>query len=261
MFFRRLVLASLLVGLVSGLFLTLAQQWRVAPIIFAAEVLEVETKVVEQETGQKAEQQAADEMAGHGHGDDHHHDTQAWAPEDGGERFFYSGLSNVLAAIGFSALLLATMAQLQLSGTTRLTALKGLLWGSAGFVAFFVAPSLGLPPEIPGVEAAVLENRQGWWLMTVLSSAAGLAVLAFAPKFAKFVGLVLLAVPHLLGAPHLSGPAFSHPDPQAVQTLISLHAEFIVVSALANAVFWLVLGLLCAWVLNKWLLRNTGHPA
>lgn len=249
MFFRRLVLASLLVGLVSGLFLTLGQQWQVAPIIFAAEVFEVEPAVV------------VPEAQAHADGHDHSHDAEAWAPADGAERLFYSVLSNVLAAVGFSVLLLAIMGQLQLSGMTRLTALKGLLWGGAGFVAFFVAPGLGLPPEIPGVEAAPLEGRQGWWLMTVLLTGAGLAVLFFAPKLAKIGGLVLLAVPHLIGAPHLSGPEFSHPDPQVVQTLMSLHSEFIVASALTNAVFWLVMGLLSAWVLNKWVLKGIGRPA
>jgi len=247
MFFRRLVLASLLVGLVSGLFLTLGQQWQVAPIIFEAEVFEVEPEVVEQEVGS--------------HGSDHNHDAQAWAPEDGVERFLYSGLSNVLVAIGFSALLIAIMAQLQLSGTTRLTALKGMVWGGAGFIAFFVAPGLGLPPEIPGGEAAALENRQGWWVMTIFLTSAGLAALAFAPTLVKIGGLVLLATPHLIGAPHLSGPEFSHPDSLAVQALMSLHSEFIVASAITNAVFWLVLGLLSAWLLNKWVLRGVGRPA
>jgi len=247
MFFRRLILASLLVGLVSGLFLTLGQQWQVAPIIFAAEVFEVEPEIVEQEVGS--------------HGSDHNHDTHAWAPEDGAERFLYSGLSNVLAAIGFSALLIAIMGQLQLSGTTRLTALKGMVWGGAGFIAFFVAPGLGLPPEIPGVEAAALENRQGWWVMTIFLTSAGLAALAFAPALVKIGGLVLLATPHLIGAPHPSGPEFSHPDPLDVQALMSLHSEFIVASAITNAVFWLVLGLLSAWVLNKWVLKGIGRPA
>jgi len=244
MFFRRLVLASLLVGLVSGLFLTLGQQWQVAPIIFAAEVLEVEPEVVAQEVGR--------------HGSDYNHDAHAGAPEDGAERFLYSGLSNVLAAIGFSALLIAIMGQLQLSGTTRLTALKGMVWGGAGFIAFFVAPGLGLPPEIPGGEAAVLENRQGWWVMTIFLTSTGLAALAFAPTLVKIGGLLLLATPHLIGAPGLSGPEFPHPDPLAVQALMSLHSEFIVASAITDAVFWLVLGLLSAWVLNKWVLRGVG---
>ncbi len=167
----------------------------------------------------------------------------------------------MLAAIGFSVLLLAIMGQLQLSGITRLTALKGLAWGGAGFIAFFVAPGLGLPPEIPGVEAAPLENRQEWWVLTVLVTGAGLAMLAFAPKLVKIGGLVLLAAPHLVGAPHGAGPEFSHSDPQVVETLMALHSDFILASAYTNAVFWLVLGLMSAWVLNKWVLQGGERTA
>jgi cobalt transporter subunit CbtA len=250
MFFRRIILTSLLVGLVGGLFMTLGQQWQVAPIIIAAEVFEV------------AEPEAlVTESSAHNHGDDQHHDAQAWAPEDGAERFIYSGLSNVLAAVGFSALLLAIMCQLQLSGITRLTPLKGLAWGLAGFVAFFVAPGLGLPPEIPGVEAAPLENRQAWWVLTVLATGVGLGVLAFAPKLAKIGGALLLAVPHIIVAPRIAGPEFSHPDPQVVQTLMSLHVDFIVASAFTNGVFWVILGLASAWMLNRWVLKDAERSA
>ncbi len=98
-------------------------------------------------------------------------------------------------------------------------------------------------------------------MLTVLATCAGLALLAFGPKLAKAGGLVLLVLPHLIGAPHLSGPEFSHPDPQAVQTLMALHSEFIVASAFANLVFWSVLGLLSAWVLNRWVLKGIGRPA
>jgi len=72
---------------------------------------------------------------------------------------------------------------------------------------------------------------------------------------------LLLVLPHLVGAPHLDGPEFTHPDPLAVETLISLHADFIVASALANLVFWGVLGLMSAWVLNRWVLKGIGRSA
>lgn len=251
MLFRRLVVVSLLVGFVSGLVLTLAQQWKVAPIIFAAEVYEIA----------EAGPAVAAPAAGHSHAGGHVHDEQAWAPQEGAERFLFSMLSNVLLGVGFSVLLMAIMGQLQLSGMTRLTPLKGVLWGAGGFIAFFAAPSLGLPPEIPGLEAAPLENRQAWWVLTVLITGAGLALLAFGARLAKAGGLVLLLLPHLVGAPHMSGPEFIHPDPLVVQTLMSLHSDFIVASVLANGVFWSVLGLMSAWVLNKWVLKGVGRSA
>lgn len=251
MLFRRLVVVSLLVGFVSGLVLTLAQQWKVAPIIFAAEVYEIA----------EAEPVLAAPAMAHSHEGVHVHDEQAWAPQEGAERFLFSMLSNVLLGIGFSVLLMAIMGQLQLSGMTRLTPLKGVFWGVGGFIAFFAAPSLGLPPEIPGLEAAPLENRQAWWALTVLVTGVGLALLAFGPRLAKAGGLALLLLPHLVGAPHMSGPEFIHPDPLAVQALMSLHSDFIVASILANGVFWSVLGLMSAWMLNKWVLKGVERSA
>ena len=49
----------------------------------------------------------------------------------------------------------------------------------AGFAVFMLAPSLGLPPELPGMPAAELGPRQVWWLLTAAATAAGLALLAF----------------------------------------------------------------------------------
>lgn len=262
MYFRRIVLTSLLIGLVGGLFMTLGQQWLVAPIIFASEQYEggdADPVVADA----AADSQAAD----HPHDgpslatQDHHHDDEAWAPEDGAERFIYSALSNVLAGIGFSALLLAVMCQLQLFGLTRLSSLKGLLWGLAGFGTFFVAPSLGLPPEIPGIEAAPLENRQAWWVATVLATAVGLGVLAFASKWVKLAGIAVLVVPHVVAAPQIVGPEFAHPDPQVVQVLMSLHADFIMATVVTNGVFWLVTGLMSGWVLNRSILKDAERPA
>jgi len=154
MFFRRLVMVSLLVGFVSGLVLTLGQQWKVAPIIFAAEEYEIADAAPE--AAHSHAPVASQESA-------HAHDEEAWAPKDGAERFLFSVLSNVLMGVGFSVVLMAVMGQMQLSGITRSTPVKGVLWGLGGFIAFFAAPGLGLPPEIPGVQAAALDSRQGCW--------------------------------------------------------------------------------------------------
>jgi len=185
---------------------------------------------------------------------DHSHDAEAWAPAEGGERTFYTFVSNILAAIGFSAVLLALMVQTHMQGLTRITPLKGLAWGAAGFIALFVVPAIGLPPEIPGMEAAAIENRQGWWLLAVSAAVAGLACLAFAPTKFKTLGLVVMALPYLVGAPHPQGPAISHPDAQAVTELTQLHADFVVASAFTNLIFWLALGLLSAYLLSRKLL-------
>lgn len=187
----------------------------------------------------------------------HSHDAEAWTPADGGERTFYTFASNILAAIGFAAVLLALMVQTHTQGLTRVTPLKGLAWGGAGFIALFVVPAIGLPPEIPGMEAAAIDNRQGWWMLAVSAAVAGLACLAFAPKKVKALGLVVIAVPYWVGAPHPEGAAITHADTEAVTALTQLHADFVMASALTNLVFWLVLGLLSAYLLSRKLLAQS----
>jgi cobalt transporter subunit CbtA len=251
MIFRSIITHALLLGLVTGIFLSITQHIGVTPIIFAAEAFE------QGEEPQQAHAHAE-------HHDDHHdeqahshsHDTEAWAPEDGAERTFYTYVSNVLAAIGFAAVLLALMTQVHLQGhlqgVAKISIGRGLLWGSAGFIALFLVPGIGLPPEIPGIEAAVIGSRQNWWVLAVVSAAVGLGVIAFAPSLYKAGGAVLLALPFLVGAPHPAGPAFTHPDPKVVESLTSLHQQFIIASGISSLMFWLLLGAACAWVLQRW---------
>ncbi len=148
------------------------------------------------------------------------------------------------------------MSQLQVQGLTHLSSLKGLLWGLAGFSAFFVAPGIGLPPEIPGIEAQPVENRQLWWLFAVISVALGLLVISFAPLNFKGIGIIGLGLPYLVKVPHHEGPAFVHPDAYAVETLTRLHQEFIIASGISNLAFWLMIGTCSAWILNAWVLKD-----
>ncbi len=162
--------------------------------------------------------------AGHGHGG-------AWSPEDGIARTFWTAVSNVATAIGFALLIVAIFAW-RGNATWR----QGLLWGAAGFFVFFVNPAIGLRPEIPGTFAAGLLDRQLWWLLAVACSAAGVGLLLLAPRVtAKVAGAVLLAVPHLAGAPHPEVSGGLAPE--------TLADSFVVAAVATNAVFWLVLGL------------------
>ncbi|MBL4826983.1 MAG: CbtA family protein [Spongiibacteraceae bacterium] len=243
MLFRQIVFSALCVGLLSGLLLTAVQQLHLTPIIFSAEQYE----------------SPEPQVSGHHHqAHDHHHDTEVWSPADGTERLAYSTLSNILAGIGFAILLLALMSQLQPSGLTTLTPVKGLAWGVAGFIAFFVAPGLGLPPEIPGIEAAPVSSRQTWWILTVLATAVGIALLFFVPKNLKVIGCIFIVVPHLIGAPLTNGPEFSQTDPAVVAVLSQLHQQFILVSGACNLIFWIALGFGSAIVLERWVLKNVG---
>ncbi len=257
MLFRRLIFSAVMVGVLSGLLLSLSQTMGVTPIILAAEQYEmVEADHHAQLIMPAISQQDADhhhaEIAGAGH---HHGD--AWAPEDGVERTLYTVLANILTAIGFASILLVMLSQLKQKNLIQLQVKQGIQWGLAGFATFFMLPSLGLPPEIPGTIASALENRQSWWILAIVCSAFGLFVLAFAPLKSKVLGLLILAAPFIIGAPQVSGPLFAHPDPNVVMKLTELHQEFVFASSLSNLVFWLALAMLSVKFLSLWVFPET----
>lgn len=141
-----------------------------------------------------------------------------------------TGAANVALAMGF-ALLLGSAFSLRGKGGWR----TGLLWGAAGYAVFFVAPSLGLPPELPGTQSAGLHERQGWWLGTVVFSAAGLWLAVFARNPAlRVLGVAVILAPHVLGAPQPSLHGGTAPA--------ELVSAFTRATYLANAGFWLALG-------------------
>ncbi|GHB09152.1 CbtA family protein [Modicisalibacter luteus] len=248
--FRALVLSACLIGIVLGLAMTAMQAVGVTPILLAAEQYEVS----------HGPQAVAGAHHDHGHAGQagHHHDETAWAPADGTERLFYTAVSNILAGIGFAAILLVVMNQLHERGRLMMTAGRGLMMGGLCYLVVFVAPSLGLPPEIPGAAATALESRQLWWLATVILAAAGLGLLILARGWQRGLGGLLLLAPYAWVPAH-EGPLFSHPDPQAVAALTELHHSFIWASGLTNLAFWLLAGLLSVIALQRLTGIAQGH--
>jgi cobalt transporter subunit CbtA len=232
--FRSIVFLAALVGLAAGLTLTAVQQFGTQPLIVKAEIFEnaKAAKAAEphdhaamgehDHAALTAKEEAAAE---HDHGD-------GWAPADGAERFGWTLVANVVAGIGF-ALLLVAASELK-GGLTSWR--EGLLWGLAGFAAFTLAPSIGLPPEAPGVEGAPLMDRQIWWIATAVATAAGIALIAYGRSaLAALGGLALIAAPHIVGAPQPSEPpAIPH----------DLAHDFVVAVIVTGFVFWATLGTL-----------------
>jgi cobalt transporter subunit CbtA len=246
MVFRRIVISALLVGALSGLLLTAVQLWQVVPIIMSAENFEGGGESV---ADQSARSPTAHAQAGQAVPHDH---GEAWAPEDGWQRTVFTLLANVLTAIGLALVLLtAIVTALRVNAATKLDWRHGLLWGAAGYAVFFVAPSIGLPPEIPGAFAAPLEMRQLWWLFAVASTAAGLAGAAFGKSPWRWAALALLVIPHLIGAPHPPGAMFEGHPPEEVAELTRLAKDFIGATAIANGVLWLALGLSSIWAVRR----------
>ncbi|XXF08777.1 CbtA family protein [Pseudomonas sp. D2-3] len=228
---KRIARTAGFAGLLAAIVLTLLQSLWVTPLIQHAETFEVAEPAATREHVHDTGTVAHDHEGAAGHG----HDGEAWAPEDGWQRLLSTGLSNLVVAVGF-ALMLAGLFTLRAPEKTW----QGLLWGLAGFATFVLAPSSGLPPELPGTAAADLLLRQYWWIGTAASTAAGLALLAFGSNWLlRIPGVMILALPHLIGAP----------QPEAHESLApeALEHQFILASLLTNAVFWAALGLTAAW--------------
>lgn len=233
--FQRIFFAALFTGLIVGAGMAALQQWRVAPLILAAEVYE---------------NAASAEPVAHEHAADvaaHEHDEEAWAPQDGIERIGYAVGADLLAAIGFALLLAAVSV---LSGI-EITARNGVVWGLAGFVVFQLAPAFGLAPELPGMPAADLVARQVWWWGCALATATAIfGITRFRSWPAVAVGVVLILLPHVIGAPQLSGEHGS-------SVPAHLATEFAASTLAVGAAFWLAVGPLYGWML-EWLGRHAS---
>jgi len=156
-----------------------------------------------------------------------------------------TALATVAVYIGYALVLVAGMAFAQMKGIL-ITARGGILWGLAGAAAFNLAPALGLPPELPGMIAADLAPRQVWWAGTVIATIVGLSAISFGKGWLPWgIGIVIIAIPHLIGAPI--------PDVFGGSVPPELAAEFAGRSITVGAIGWVGLGVLTAYF---WLKEN-----
>lgn len=243
---RAVLLAALISGLAAGLVFFAVQSVTTRPLIVQAEILERASAELPLVPTAGRE---------HGHPEHRHAHTApaAWEPAEGGERTAYTLAACILIGIGYAFLLVGAIS---VSGRT-VAPLSGVAWGAAGFLAFFAAPSLGLPPEPPGAQAADLLLRQVWWLGTALGTCAGLWLLVLGRGVsARLAGAGLLLLPHLIGAPYLPGAAGDDRE---------LAANFAVAAMAANAALWLSLGLGAGTLLPRLaerpVLARPGHAS
>jgi len=216
---RRMVTTGLFAGFLTALIYSVVQAFTVTPLILEAEVYEHTGGGHSHSAIAPAAEPAAEP-------------AEAWTPSDGIERYGFTFLANIVTAVGFAFVMVAAFAIRGKPVDMR----AGLWWGAAGYAIFALAPSLGLPPEVPGAAAADLQARQIWWLGSMAATAAGLGLLVFAkPLWLRAIGLPIILLPHLIGAPR---PVGLDPGPVPPE-LASLY----VVWALAAALFfWLLLG-------------------
>lgn len=233
--FRTILLSAFGAGLAACLAVTVLQTFTTQPLILHAEAFE---KPVHDPGGAGPDDGHADDAAGHDNGDDVA--GPAWSPADGAERVAFTALANLVVGVGVSLVLLALMV---LKGSA-IDARRGLVWGAAAFVAVALLPSLGLPPELPGTPAGDLLSRQLWWVGTAVASGLGIALIAFGAHWAvKVAGVVLLVLPHAVGAPAPPSHDVAYPG--------ALAGEFVVASLVVSAVLWSLSGAAAGWLYQR----------
>ncbi len=231
--FGRIILTALAAGVIAGVFVWGAHMIKTTPLILAAEVYENSATSPGDMAGGAVEHPKTETQAPEA--------EEAWAPGDGTERSLYTLLADVITSIGFAFLLVGAIS---LSGRA-IDWRRGILWGLCGFAAVYLSPSLGLAPELPGMQAAELSARQAWWLGTVAATAIGLALVALQPRTAlKGLGLGLIMLPHIIGAPH-------HPAAAGGGVPAELAAEFAIVTMVVTGLFWMVLGGLTGYFYDR----------
>lgn len=199
---QRMVTSALLAGFAAGLLAALLHFAFVQKSILLGE---------QYETGQLTHFDNASQPAarGHDHADPAQHaDSPAHTPQshDAAEptEFARNALTVLFSGLVYVAYALILVAGFALADHfgKRIAAREGLLWGIAGFASFQLMPAMGLAPELPGTIAAELDFRQIWWWGTVAVTAVGLALIGYGKgPVALVIAVVLLAAPHIIGAP------------------------------------------------------------
>jgi cobalt transporter subunit CbtA len=229
-YLRIFLTVALLAGIGAGVVNWAMAMFGTTPLILEAEVFE---NVGAAEAGAAT---ATAEATAHTHeagAAEHEHDAEAWAPADGWERNLHTLGADVVTGVGYAFLLIAAIVFFGKGADWR----RGLLWGLAGFATFSLAPAFGLPPELPGTEAAPLLDRQLWWIGTVVATAGGLfAAARLRNVYGYAIAVVLIAAPHVIGAPQPETPGGLAPE--------ELEHKFILAAIATSLVFWVVLGAL-----------------
>lgn len=160
---KTLLSGGLIAGALAGVVVALLQLWLIQPLIIEAE---------RYETGELALPLVQTE--------DQPGMSTTIQPDDmqiEGTHLSRAGLTVIFLTLtwcGFGLLAGASMSAAQMSTNVRPFSAVGI--AVSGFAVAFLAPALGLPPELPGMPAANLSSRQLWWILTLVATAAGLAL-------------------------------------------------------------------------------------
>jgi len=249
--FQRLIWAALVTAVVVGSVQTGVQFWQAVPLILAAEVYEAQ-KADAPEPVAPAAHLPSDAAAPHEYGHAHEF-AKEWAPENGVERIGWTWVANSLHAFSMALLVFAVMGVCLWRGAALRSVPLALWVAAAGWLVFHFWPSLGLHAEIPGMDAARLGSRQGWWLLAAVSAALACASIAGLRSHLRWAAAAAwLVLPYVVGAPHISSDPLAGFGPEAQTALRQLGTQFIWATTWVALSFWASMGLVGGLAFQRW---------
>lgn len=242
----RIMAAGLLAGVLSGVCVAALQHATTVPLILQAESYESAAPAAQPHRHSSSAMPrtslfilahtTADESRDAADG----HATARQQPAAGLERTAATTVTTIGTATGFALMLLALM----LASGITITVRQAALWGIGAFFATGLAPAIGLPPELPGAVGADLTSRQLWWVSTAVTTSAGIWLMFRHATVATIaIGIALLALPHVIGAPQ--SPSLTSLVPA------ELAGRFTAASLGVHAVMWLLTGALAGFFWQK----------
>ncbi len=235
----KIILSTLIAGLLAGFVMAGIQHVRLTPLILAAEVYESpETEAIAE-----ASKPCVDTMPGMKMCRDEgpEHNPNAWQPEDGWQRTLSTSAASLLTGAGFAVLMVGISMLLNIPITKQ----NGLIWGVCGFIAVALAPAIGLPPELPGMLAADLHSRQIWWVATIFLTGLAIYFWLFARDYWWRIAAIIFAI-----APQFFTPISTAKTEGNLPA--SLAAEFASSSLAANLAMWLAIGYFVSAALDRY---------
>ena len=216
--FKNIFVSAVVCGAIAGVLATVMQMLLVTPLLMEAELFE---------TGQSMH------FITDGSPESPIKHVDIW--EDP-YRHLMTLCFNLVTFTGFGFILVAAMAFFQKRDFT-LSKAEGIVAGVSGFIVFQLAPSVGLPPELPGTIGVTVGLKQTWWIITILSTTVGILLLFLDKhKVVSGVGIIFITIPHLIGHPKLE-TYFGVAPPE-------LAAEFASRALAVSLIAWIILGVI-----------------
>jgi cobalt transporter subunit CbtA len=216
--FKNIFVSAVVCGAIAGVLATAMQMLLVTPLLMEAELFE---------TGQSTH------FIIDGSPESPMKHVNIW--EDP-YRHLMTLFFNLVTFTGFGFILIAAMALFQKRGFS-LSKAEGIVAGVSGFIVFQLAPSVGLPPELPGTISVAVGLKQAWWIITILSTTVGILLLFLGKyKVVSGAGIIFIIIPHLIGHPKLE-TYFGVAPPE-------LAAEFASRALAVSLVTWIILGVI-----------------